>query len=165
MTPTPDWLTTVLPFITLLIGAGVTFMLSTLTDKRRTNREDEQRWHELVRTLSAAVFAHARRITDIAQEHKEWIDDSYDDSIPHVGQLAGMLIKEKRAIQDKASEIAIIVPFSFSSALITFVYNVTESTNDEASIAEPAKRQLEASRRELMREVREYLGLPSDPVQ
>lgn len=39
-----DWISTILPFATLALGAVLTYYFTGRSEKRKTDREDEQRW-------------------------------------------------------------------------------------------------------------------------
>jgi hypothetical protein len=149
-----------------LIGALVSFFSVRASDRRKAAREDEQRWHELVRTLSAGVFASAANIKELARENSELYEEGYDDTVPTKARVSSALWNEQNAILEKASEISIIVPQSFTRALSDYVFDVTASVDtDDKTAAIDALRNLPKSRGVLMGEVRKYLGLPGDTIR
>jgi hypothetical protein len=63
------------------------------------------RWHELVRTLSAAVFSHAAQIKELARQNAELYDEGFDDSVPFKAHVSRALWNEQIMLREKASEI------------------------------------------------------------
>ena len=143
----------------LLIGAVLGFVFNRSNDKRKAQLEAEVRWHEIVRTLSAAVFAHGQRLKDISLEDYE-LGKEMDDSIPMKARLAASLRAERKELVNKMSELTIIVPKTFTKALFEYTYDAIKSSDYEAAGREAAVGRLSDSSTALMKEVRKYLGLP-----
>jgi len=157
---TPEWLTTVLPFATLMLGALLGFIFSSAAERRKNKRDDNLRWHELVRTLSAGVFAHAQRIYDLTIENADLYREGFDDTMAIKARVSRAIMKEQSELRDKTSELLIIVPLSFNGALIDYVLNVHSAASDDTDLANDATKRLTTTRSALMREVRKYLELP-----
>jgi len=161
-TSAPWWGVPVIAGSFLVIGAALGFAFNWLLESRKAKREDKLRWHELVRKLSAEIFAHGSRLYDLSREDADLRSLGLDDSIPIKAQVVRALSEEKRALANKANELAIIVPKSFNRALLAYVRDARDSVSDNVNMAREAIAGLRGSRAALMAEVRSYLGLPSD---
>jgi len=161
-TPPPWWGVPVIAGSFLVLGAILGFLFNRANDKRKAKLEAAVRWHELVRTLSAAVFAHAAQIKELARENAELDDEGFDDSVPFKARVSRALWNEQIALREKASEISIIVPPPFTKALSEYVFLVTSSIDEDKETANDARKRLPDARWLLMGEVRRYLGLRED---
>ena len=161
----PWWGVPVVAGSFLLFGAVLGFVFNRANDKRRAELDAEARWREVVRTLTAAIFAHAARIKDLARENAELYDEGLDDSVPFKARVSRKLWDEQAALQEKASEVSIIVPLSFAEALFGYVGDVNRSVDDDKIVAMGALKRLPDSHHQLMREVRSYLGLMPQSIK
>ena len=160
--PPPWWGVPVIAGSFLILGAVLGFLFNRANDKRKAKLEAAVRWHELVRTLSAAVFAHAAQIKELARENAELYDEGFDDSVSFKARVSRALWNEQIMLREKASEISIIVPPPFTKALSEYVFLVSSSIDEDKEAASDALRRLPGARWLLMGEVRRYLGLPKD---
>lgn len=65
---TPEWLTTLLPFITLLIGAAITYFFTRLAQRNTERREDKLRWQPEIRALAAELIAKGQELNFTARQ-------------------------------------------------------------------------------------------------
>lgn len=102
----------VLPFITLALGAALTYSLTLLAEKRRTQREDDQRWHTELRLEAAQLVSLAHRsdlnAPDLNDARAEMTDDQDADTIRDYLKYSGIAIALMTEIYLVNSTIKII---------------------------------------------------------
>ncbi|MGK9149457.1 hypothetical protein KXS11_17620 [Plantibacter flavus] len=79
----------------LLLGAVLGFLFIRANEKSRAKREADARWHDIVRTLSAALLAHAERINALVETNNGYAADGLDDSIPVKARVVAAIEDEQ----------------------------------------------------------------------
>lgn len=155
----PWWGVPVIAGSFLLLGAVLGFFFNRANDKSRAKREADARWLELVRTLSAAILAHAERIEDLNVSNDYYLSLGMDDSVSMKARTVSAREAEQSAMQNKVTELTILTPPSFQRALADFASNVYSRAAVNEDERERTVERYAYRRGELIKEVRKYLGL------
>lgn len=161
-TDAPWWGVPVIAGSFLLLGAVLGFFFNRANDRSRAKREADLRWHDIVRTLSAALLAHAERINALVETNNGYVADGMDDSIPVKVRVVTALENEQRAMRNTANELIIIVPKSFVFAIGDFLGEVFVGVLAKPSERDNSYQGQFYKRNALLAEVRKYLGLPQE---
>jgi hypothetical protein len=159
-----DWFTTALPFITLVIGAGLTYLFTSLAEKRRNEREDAQRWHQDIRTITAEILGLSNQFKDHTLK-TELLDsravmDKEDPamSIARIWESTDIA----RALQLKNNELCLISSAAVGKQSVELVQSLLRGAKRDLDKDAQAAAASDVNEKQqlLMEAVRKELGLP-----
>ena len=161
-----DWITTVLPFVTLALGAFLTYFFTGRADRRKETRADELRWHADVRRLSSSAVTAARAIHQASVEKTNLLNvpDAADqpaaDDLYSKAHSNGWA--EHAVLLALQGDMSLVAPASISVALLELIeasHTLLTSTDDQL---EESRSALRPKITAFVESTRKYLGVKDD---
>jgi len=158
-----DWVATLLPFVTLALGAYFTYLFTGRTDRIKAKRENSIRWHDEVRTFVAEAVTSARAIHQESVNRVGYVDVPDTDEQPEADYQYALSVgraqEEHENLLELQGGLSLVAPGTITDALSRVIEASTELRLARDDESDTYRKKLRPAITLLVDATREYLGI------
>ncbi|TFD86951.1 hypothetical protein E3T61_13835 [Cryobacterium lactosi] len=158
-----DWIATLLPFVTLAVGAYATYFFTGRADRLKAKRDNAIRWHDEVRTFVAEAVTSARAIHQESADREGLVSVPDPDDQDEADHLYALSVTRAQEEHDNLLELqgglSLVAPGTITDALFGVIKASTQLRLASDDQADEYRAKLRPAITVLVDATREYLGI------
>ena len=159
----PWWGVPVVAGTFLIVGAVLGFFFNRANENRKTAREDQLRWHDQVRQLSAEATAVARHVGELCMQ-KDTLENPRDPTDEHYRKVDDEFRDAYVKMMAISASLGLIAPRSITVAIEAMTTNVFILYANDL-VYDDQRKEFTKSLDEFIETNRKYLGALDDIEQ